>query len=143
MQLPLWSIKRPDYLHCSVAGGYFANYSLGCNYENRWIFKVIFDFLCNYWKVNDKLVDYLLTDYVIVLAQRHDKEIANAFAKIQPNNKWCDELFKVLGQPFNENTWRHISEYTCLYKLTWKQSFDKNVEGKETFYGKLIDGALA
>ena len=45
MKLPLWSIKRPDYLHCSVACGYFANYSLGCNYENRWIFAVVRDFL--------------------------------------------------------------------------------------------------
>lgn len=142
MRQPLWSIKRPDYLHCSVAGGYFANYSLGCNYENRWIFKVIFDFLCNYWKVNDKLVDYLLTDYVIVLAQCHNKDIADVFAKIQPNNKWCDELFKVLGQQFDEERWRKISEDTCLYKLTWKQSFDKIVDGKETFYGKLIGGTL-
>lgn len=46
--LPLWSIKRPDYLHCSVACGYFANYSLGCSYDNRWIFKVILDFLYEY-----------------------------------------------------------------------------------------------
>lgn len=143
MRLPLWSIKRPDYLHCSVAGGYFANYSLGCNYGNRWIFKVIFDFLCNYWKENDKLVDYLLTDYVIVLAQRHDKEIAEAFAKIQPNNKWCDELNKVLNAPFDENTWQKIGTDTCLYKLTWKQTFSKDINGKETFFGKLINGKLS
>ncbi len=89
------------------------------------------------------MVDYLLTDYVIVLAQRHDEEIADAFLKIQPNNKWCDELFKVLGQPFDEKTWLHISEDTCLYKLTWKQSFDNQVDGNETFYGKLINGTLA
>lgn len=44
MQLPLWSIKRPDYLHCSIASGYFANYSLGCSYENRWAYAVIRDF---------------------------------------------------------------------------------------------------
>lgn len=32
MKMPLWSIKRPDYLHCSIASGYFAGYSLGCGY---------------------------------------------------------------------------------------------------------------
>lgn len=142
MRQSLWSIKRPDYLHCSVAGGYFAGYSLGCGYETRWMFKVIFDFLCYYWKESDKLIDYLLVDYAVVLAQRHDSQIADAFAKIQPNNKWCDELFKVLGQPFDEDIWRRISEDTCLYKLTWKQSFPKEIDGKETFYGKLIDGTL-
>ena len=31
MSLPMWSIKRPDYLHGSVACGMFANYSLACD----------------------------------------------------------------------------------------------------------------
>lgn len=143
MKLPLWSIKRPDYLHCSVACGYFANYSLGCSYEYRWIFAVVRDFLYNYWKENDKLIDYLLTDYAIVLAQRHFKEISEAFNKIEPNNTYCDELYKVLGQPYDERIWKNISKDTVLYKLTWKQSFEKEVDGKKTFYGKLIDGTLA
>lgn len=143
MKLPLWSIKRPNYLHCSVACGYFANYSLGCTYENRWIFAVIRDFLYNYWKENDKLIDYLLTDYVIVLAQRHDKLINETFRKIDPNNTYCDELYKVLGQPYDDETWKRISKDTVLYKLTWKQNFAKAVDGKETFYGKLIKGDLA
>lgn len=142
MNLPLWSIKRPDYLHCSVASGYFANYSLGCGYNNRWMYKVVLDFLYNYWKENNKLIDYLLTDYAIVLVQRHYKEIAESFTKIQPNNVNCDELYKVLGQPFEENTWQQINKDTALYKLTWKQSFTKEINGKKSFYGKLIDGSL-
>ncbi len=142
MQLPLWSIKRPDYLHCSIASGYFAGYSLGCGYENRWMFKVIRDFLFNYWKECDKLIDYLLVDYAVVLAQRYCTKIADAFARIQPNNLYCDELYKVLGLPYDEAVWKRISKDTVLYKLTWKQSFPKEVDGKPTFYGMLIDGKL-
>lgn len=142
MDLSLWSIKRPDYMHCSVASGYFANYSLGCTYENRWIFATVRDFLYNYWKHYDRLVDYLLTDYAIVLAQRHNKEIADAFTRIEPNNRWCDELWKVLGKPYDEEVWQHICEGTKLFKLTWKQSFPKEVDGKQTFYGRLIEGKL-
>lgn len=142
MNLPLWSIKRPDYFHASVACGYFANYSLGCTYENRWVYKVMKDCLFYYWQHNDILFDYLLTDYVIVLAQKHIKDIDQMFKGIAPNNKNCDELFKVLGQPYDENTWKRISADTALYKLTWKQSFPKEVNGKETFYGKIIDGTL-
>lgn len=142
MKLPLWSIKRPDYLHCSIASGYFAGYSLGCNYQNRWIFKIIRDILFHYWKDNEKLVDYLLVDYAVVLAQQHYKDLAEAFKQIQPNNPYCDELYKVLGQPYDENTWQHISKDTALYKLTWKQSFEKEINGKKSFYGMLIDGSL-
>lgn len=142
MQLPLWSIKRPDYLHCSIASGYFAGYSLGCSYQNRWMFKVIRDILFKYWKDNDKLVDYLLVDYAVVLAQQHNKDIAEAFNNIQPNNPYCDELYKVLGKPYDKKIWERISKNTELYKLTWKQSFEKEINGKETFYGKLINNTL-
>lgn len=142
MQQPLWSIKRPDYLHCSIAGGYFAGYSLGSSYQNRWIFKVIRDILFEYWKCNDRLIDYLLVDYAVVLAQKHYEDIAVAFCKIEPNNKYCDELCKVLGQPYDEKVWKVLRTDTVLYKLTWKQSFEKEIDGKKTFYGKLMDGTL-
>lgn len=139
---PLWSIKRPDYLHGSVACGYFAGYSLGCNYENRWIFAAIRDFFLKYWETNDKLIDYLLVDYMIVLAQRRDPRIAQAFGQIVPNNPACDELIKVLGAPFEPEVWEQLTEKTSLFKLTWKQDFPKQKNGQDTFYAKLISGGL-
>ena len=139
---PLWSIKRPDYLHASVACGYFANYSLLCSYENRWIFATIRDFFLQYWKENEVLIDYLLTDYLIVLAQHRDSRIAQAFGQIVPNNPACDELGKVLGEPFDPKVWNQLREKTSLFKLTWKQDFPKQKNGQETFYAKLISGEL-
>lgn len=142
MKLPLWSIKRPDYLHASIASGYFANYSLACDYNHRYVFSVVRDFLYEYWKRYDRLIDYLLTDYAIVLSQKHVAKIANDYAHIKPNNKYCDELFKLLGTPYNEDIWKSIQVDTVLYKLTWKQSFPKEINGVPTFYGMLTSGEL-
>ncbi len=142
IKFPIWSIKRPDYLHASVASGFFAGYSLGCSYENRWVFKVIRDFLFYYWKYTDKLIDYLLVDYAIVLSQRHNKVINDLFKEILPNNSNCDELCKILGKEYDEHLWKNIQKDTNLYKLTWKVDFPKTVNGKETFYGKLINNTL-
>lgn len=139
---PIWSIKRPDYLHCSIACGYFANYSLGCKYDNRRSFAIIRDFILQYWKENDSIIDYLLTDYLIVLAQRHDKQLKIDFENIIPNNPNCDELFKVLGHAFNEEEWKNINKNTSLFKLSWKHSFPIEVDGVKTFYGKIIDNEL-
>lgn len=136
---PLWSIKRPDYLHCSIASGYFATYSLQCNYANRFIFATIRDFFLHYWQTNDKLIDYLTLDYMIVLAQKYDERIAEAFKQIIPNNPMCDELFKVLGEPFSQENWNELTKDTTLFKLTWKQSFSKDSKGQQTFYGKLLE----
>lgn len=142
MKLPLWSVKRPDYLHASIASGYFANYSLECDYEHRYVFAVVRDFLYEYWKRYDHLMDYLLTDYAIVLSQKHVAKIKSDYEQIKPNNKNCDELFKVLGQPYDERVWRTICKDTFLYKLTWKQSFPKEINGTPTFYGMLVDSRL-
>lgn len=138
----LWSIKRPDYLHASVAGGYFAGYSLACRYESRWIFVTIRDFFLQYWKTNDMLIDYLLVDYMIVLAQRKDFRIAAEFAKIPPNNPKCDDLCIALGKPFDQQLWEDMVEDTSLFKLTWKQSFPYMKNGEETFYGKMMNNTL-
>lgn len=139
---PIWSIKRPNYLHCSVACGNFANYSLGCTYENRNVYAVIRDFLIKYWEDNDTIIDYLLTDYLIVLAQRHNDKIANIFKNVIPNNPYCDELYKVLGEPYDDDIWQELKKETSLFKLTWKQEFPKKKDGYDTFYAKLLDGEL-
>lgn len=141
-QLPIWSIKRPEYGHASVASGYFAGYSLACNYENRWIFATIRDFFLNYWMHNDYMVDYLMVDYMIVLAQRFDKKIKTTFDQIPNNNKNCDELFKILDKRFDLTTWNKIKEDTILFKLTWKNKYKLTKNGEDTFYGKIIKSKI-
>lgn len=138
---PLWSIKRPDYFHASVAAGYFANYSLACDEDHRWIFKTILDFVLEFWKNNDIMTDYLFLDYLIVLAQKYDVRIKKVFEQIISNNPNCDELFKVLEKPYDQLHWKKIQENTYLFKLTWKKLFSTK-EGITTFYDELINDRL-
>jgi len=139
---PVWSIKRPDYLHCSIACGQFANYSLGCRFEKRRVYAIIRDFLLNYWKHNDRIVDYLLTDYLIILAQKYDQDVRESITEIVPNNPQCDELFKILGQPYDSNQWESMKSETGLFKLSWKHEFPLENKGKETYYAKILNGTL-
>lgn len=139
---PFWSIKRPGYLHGSIASGYFAGYSLACDTSHRRPFLVARDFFLEYWKESALMVDYLLVDYLIVLAQRYCPEAAADFRSIEPNNPQCDELVKVLGNPFSRERWDELREDTALFKLTWKQVFPQEVNGKETFYSALLKGEI-
>ena len=138
----IWSIKRPDYGHASVACGYFAGYSLACNEASRFAFITIRDFFLNYWKYNDTMVDYLMVDYMIVLAQKYDSRIAELFETIKSNNPECDELVKVLNQPFDSEKWNDLKRKTSLFKLSWKQKYAEEKEGKPTFYKYLVDEKL-
>lgn len=139
---PLFSIKRPGYLHASVAGGQFANYSIGCDIDSRRVYATILDYLTEYWRRSDFLIDYLLVDYLTVLAQRYDPYIGDSFLTVEPNNPCCDDLFKHLREPFEREKWEEISRDTDLFKLSWKQNYSVDIDGKRTFYGALIDGDL-
>lgn len=141
-ELPLWSIKRPDYFHASIAAGYFANYSFACNSENRWIFNIILDFLLEYWKKNDTLTDYLFLDYLIVLVQKHNAKIAEMFMHIEPNNPECDELYKIMSEKFDEKKWNTLKKNTSLFKLSWKYQYPREKDGSLTFYGMLVENGL-
>jgi hypothetical protein len=141
-QLPIWSIKRPDYGHASVACGYFANYSLGCQFEYRWVFAVIRDYLLEYWKTNDIMVDYLFLDYLIVLIQKHHPDIAQLFFDIPSNNPCGDDLQGLMNKPYDLKRWQQLRKDTRLFKLTWKQEFQLKHGAEDTFYGKLINEML-
>lgn len=138
----VWSIKRPDYRHTSVACGYFANYSFGCDTEHRRVFAILAEYVMQYWKNYDYMVDYLFLDYLIVQAQKQDLYIQEAFESIAPNNPNCDELLNVLGNEFNENVWNDLKKNTDLFKLTWKANFPEQIHDKDTFYGRLISDKL-
>lgn len=135
---PMFSIKRPDYLHASVAGGMFAGYSLGCDLTHRRVFATIRDFFLNYWQKSNYMIDYLLVDYLTVLAQRYDSYIDQAFKQIKPNNPMCDELFKILDEPYDALKWKMLTKDTNLFKLTWKQQFKTSSNQQETFFGKIF-----
>lgn len=141
-EAPLFSIKRPDYLHGSIASGYFAGYSLGCDDERRRIFASVRDLFLEYWRRKNFLIDYLLVDYAIVLVEENDAWARACFDAIKPNNPMCDELFKVLGDPYDSKQWNLLSRCTDLFKLTWKQSFPLNIEGKPTYYAKIVEEDL-
>ena len=142
MDLPVWSIKRPDYGHLSVACGRFANYSFGCDFENRKAFAIIRDYLLEYWKTNDSMIDYLFLDYLIELALCHNDYLKKMFDQIPDNNPECDELQKFLGKKYDEELWRKISENTHLFKLSWKQEYPTTIDGAATFYGKIMNESI-
>lgn len=137
--LPVWTIKRPDYRHTSVACGAFANYSFGCNYESRYVFSIIKEYLYKYWEMYDYIIDYLFLDYIIVYVINHNKNVKQKFEEIKPNNPKCDELLKIINKEYNEEIFKDLIKDTDLFKLSWKCSNHKKIKGENTFYDMLID----
>lgn len=141
-QKRIWTIKRPDYRHTSVGCGQFATYSLGCDFENRYIFSYIKQYIYEYWKKYDYMIDYLFLDYLIVHAINNNDNVKKKFAEIEPNNFMCDELLKRLGKAYNHEEWELLKDKTDLFKLSWKSIPQKEINDKKTFYGMLVNDNL-
>ena len=88
------------------------------------------------------MIDYLFLDYLIVLARKQNAYVNQAFNEIIPNNKNCDELLKILGTVYNSEDWEKLKENTSLFKLTWKINFQKVIDDKSTYWGKMLGGEL-
>lgn len=139
--LPVWTIKRPDYGHVSVACGEFANYSFGCNYESRYVFSIIKEYLYEYWKMFDYMIDYLFLDYIIVYVINNYENIKQKFEEIKPNNPKCDELLKIINKEYNKEIFKDLTKDTDLFKLSWKCPINKKKE-KNTFYEMIINNSV-
>lgn len=142
LHMPVWTIKRPGYGHLSVAGGRWVTGTMGCDEAHRWMFAVVRDFLLQYWRTHDMLMDYLILDYLIDLAVRNESRIADCFANIAPNNLNGDELLKVINEPFDEARWKELQENTGLFILSWKKMFLMEKSGCPTYYAMLMSGGL-
>ncbi len=139
---PVWSIRRPDYLHLSPACGRFANYALAASGEGRRAFAVIRDLLMHYWDVTERMNDYLFLDYLILLACRADKRTRDYFENIPANNPCCDDLLNSFGEAYDAGKWAAMKKDTGLFKLTWKLHYPDTRHGQVTFCGKMRRGEL-
>jgi hypothetical protein len=140
----LFTISRPDCDHMSPAAGRFSDFCLGCNDTGRREYASIRDAYYLYWRTNNMLIDYLTNDYMIVLLQLLDPEhVGRAFAAVEPSNPRMADLLIHLNDQYDAKLWEEIKADTSIFKLSWKVPVAREVDGRETFYGKLLSGELS
>ena len=81
---------------------------------------------------------------MIVLLQLLDPEhVGRAFAAVEPSNPRMADLLIHLNDQYDAKLWEEIKADTSIFKLSWKVPVAREVDGRETFYGKLLSGALS
>ena len=123
-------------------------YSYGVN-RDRWISflqaakkgnplcRFGYEFLAEYWKEQNMLIDYMLIDYALELAYREFPEYRRFLDGVPENNPEVDSLRPIMNEEWNSQKFAVLSESTDFFKLTYKHSLMKTISGHETFYGHL------
>lgn len=121
--------------HNNVSLGKWTSFLIGGNsYYPLFVFMDIF--LKLYWKYNNSLIDYFLTDYALNYAYIHNISGFRGYVLHMKSNPSIFIMTKIGNMKYNNNTFRKLSNKTVLFKLSYKKHIKKN---KNTFYYYLLN----
>ena len=123
--------------HCNL---YFTN--------NNWLIKanagnVVLEkmklLMFEYWRVENKMLDYFLFHIFFELLTEKDEECAEIWRKVPLlyDNRYDLEYHYFV--PFDEHKWQRLKRKTSIHKLSWKY---KKEPKPDTFLAQLLDGNL-
>lgn len=138
-----------DYSHYAFFTTKMEPREMTCISNARWniqimgghstLFQYIYAFWCQYWKENDLLIDYFLTDYTIDMALKLFPFFRTEFDEVPNNNTTVYDMDLVSDNSFDSNTCNRIMKKTIFYKLNWRKQYRiKSSDGLMTNYGFLI-----
>ena len=93
----------------------------------------------SYWENNSILIDYLLIDYCLELESRLNQDFNGYLQQLPITTEDSHEIRLNFNEPFNQQKWDKWLSTTSCFKLTYKGALNKYVDGKQTFYGHVIE----
>ena len=106
---------------------------------NNTLFIYLSDLLFFYWENFDKLIDYLLLDYLIHFLYDNKPSIKKMIDSVPYNNQELYFLQKNTNMKFEEKRYTDLCKKTFIHKLTWKKEFiEVNSDGLPTYYHHLL-----
>ena len=91
-----------------------------------------------YWKKQDTLIDYLMIDYIIMLAYKKFPDIKKEIDNLPYSSERLYDLVNLLSKEYDEENFELLMEACIFSKLDWHKKYKTNIKGKETYYSHII-----
>ena len=92
-----------------------------------------------YWKMHDTLVDYLMIDYIIMIAYQEFEDIRSEIDSLPYSSERLYDLVHLLDKPFNDAEFNKLCNDCIFSKLDWHKKYEMEKNGKPTYYSHLIE----
>lgn len=104
------------------------------------LFQFVKDALLQWWDQYDTLIDYVLTDYILMAGYKYVPAIEKIINSVPDNNEDIFEMYRVLNEPYSEELYQRLTRRNVMHKLTYKMELKKVTEdGQITLYGYLLE----
>lgn len=94
----------------------------------------IFSCLLQYYKSEDSVIDYFLTDYIIDILYKHIPDFRFEIDNIPVNNIFSTKLKTLMDKPFDQSRFEEYTMDTWAYKLSYKGIAHDLSSSSGTFY---------
>jgi hypothetical protein len=108
--------------------------------KNNSLFQFVCEFLCEYWKKYDEMIDYFLYDYSIATAYKSVPVIRDIIDNAPLNPQDFYIIQDNLGNEYTPELFDSFTKGAILHKLTWKEHYPTvTANNKLTFYGYILE----
>lgn len=140
LRTPFYTCRAVTESKVNMSRSRWVGYLLAGNKEFP-LFAFTRDCLKEYWRKEDRAVDYLMMDYIFELAYRNIPCVRETIDALEDNNWLRNELIEQLSNPYDPEDFKKFTEGdTFVYKLSWKfgRKDEQTADGKETNYGHML-----
>lgn len=92
------------------------------------------DMFFEYWKRKDVLIDYLMIDYLIMIAYRNFDDIRAEIDNLEYTSERLYDLVHLLNCQFKEDDFKELMDDCTFSKLDWHPEYRIECDGKKTYY---------
>ena len=102
------------------------------------------NFVCNvydrYWKEEDTLIGYLLTDCIMAIAYEEYEDIREMMDAVPTNNLGIFYFLEpIANEACSYDAYKSIMADTYIHKLTYKMNYRIEIDGRKTYIGWLLN----
>ncbi len=104
------------------------------------LFKFMKEFYDEYWKLEEKVIDYYVMDYMIQIAYENIPAIKKMIDNVPESNPRIHDLKNKLNEEYNETEYMKLTKENSIHKLAHEKKYITNLEdGNMTFYGYILN----
>lgn len=130
-----WTFRHASTNH-NVSAGLWTSYFIASGKGNV-IPEYIYYSLIKWWSGNDKVMDYLLLDYIFKAGYDAIPQIKSLIDDLPV--KHISKLVKTLKNSYTDHLWTELTSQNGFHKLTWKKSFPLTDKyGSQTLYNFIL-----
>ena len=128
---PFYSIKTEKWGHF-ISECRWTLFFMASGSKDICFFGLLRELLFEYWKKEDRIIDYFLLDYFIVLSYEKIIDCRKMIDQIPYNNPEVNKLESIMNDEFNPIEFSNVLNTTTFHKLTFKRKY-KSDFGSEKF----------